>query len=132
MPVAAGYRRPQGAWTSTRAARGTPLFTAASASARTSTAAHILAVDSPEDRTWNLADQPLTLLDERSTVQAMTILVTGATGRPGSAVIREFARHRQPVRALARTADKARVLEQLPSVEVAHGDMLRPETLAAA
>jgi uncharacterized protein YbjT (DUF2867 family) len=62
----------------------------------------------------------------------MTILVTGATGRPGSAVIREFARRGRPVRALVRTPEKAGVLAGLPSVEVTHGDMLRPETLGAA
>jgi uncharacterized protein YbjT (DUF2867 family) len=62
----------------------------------------------------------------------MTILVTGATGRPGSAVIREFARHSHPVRALVRTPEKARALEGLPSVEVTGGDMLDPETLGVA
>src|SRR5436190_8717709 len=62
----------------------------------------------------------------------MTILVTGATGRPGSAVIREFVRHGQPVRALVRTREKAQAIEGLPSVAVTYGDMLRPETLGAA
>jgi uncharacterized protein YbjT (DUF2867 family) len=62
----------------------------------------------------------------------MRILVTGATGRPGSAVVREFARRGQPVRALVRTPEKASALEGLHSVELAPGDMLRPETLGAA
>ncbi len=60
------------------------------------------------------------------------ILVTGATGLNGSAVIREFARRSEPVRALVRSRAKARALEMLPTVEVVEGDMLRPETLGAA
>jgi uncharacterized protein YbjT (DUF2867 family) len=60
------------------------------------------------------------------------ILVTGATGRPGSAVIREFSRRRAPVRALVRDRSKAEALERLPNVEVAYGDMLWPETLGDA
>ncbi len=60
------------------------------------------------------------------------ILVTGATGRPGSAVIREFARRREPVRALVRNRSKADSLQALPDVEVVHGDMLWPETLGDA
>jgi uncharacterized protein YbjT (DUF2867 family) len=50
----------------------------------------------------------------------------------GSAVIREFARQKAPVRALVRNRAKSRELETLPSVEVVEGDMLRPETLGAA
>jgi len=60
------------------------------------------------------------------------ILVTGATGRPGSAVIREFSRRREPVRALVRDRSKAEALGWLPNVEVAYGDMLWPETLGGA
>lgn len=60
------------------------------------------------------------------------ILITGANGRPGSATVREFARHGTPVRALVRTPDKAHDLRALPGVEVVHGDMLRPETLEPA
>jgi uncharacterized protein YbjT (DUF2867 family) len=60
------------------------------------------------------------------------ILVTGATGRPGSAVIREFVRHGEPVRALARDPAKAAALNALAGVEVALGDMLAPETLHSA
>lgn len=60
------------------------------------------------------------------------ILVTGATGRPGSAVIREFSRRRAPVRALVRDRSKAEALERLPNVEMAYGDMLWPETLGDA
>jgi uncharacterized protein YbjT (DUF2867 family) len=60
------------------------------------------------------------------------ILVTGATGRPGSAVIREFVRHGTQVRALARDPAKAEALHGLPGVDVAFGDMLAPETLRGA
>ena len=60
------------------------------------------------------------------------ILVTGASGLSGSAVIREFARQQYPVRALVRSRAKARVLETLSTVELVEGDMLRPETLADA
>jgi uncharacterized protein YbjT (DUF2867 family) len=57
------------------------------------------------------------------------ILVTGATGLSGSAVIREFARQHVPVRALVRSRARAQALETLPSVELVEGDMLRAETL---
>jgi len=60
------------------------------------------------------------------------ILVTGASGLSGSAVIREFARQHYPVRALVRSREKARALETLPTVELVEGDMLRAETLADA
>src|SRR5215469_5324113 len=60
------------------------------------------------------------------------ILVTGASGLSGSAVIREFARQQYPVRALVRSREKARALETLPTVELVEGDMLRAETLADA
>jgi uncharacterized protein YbjT (DUF2867 family) len=60
------------------------------------------------------------------------ILVTGANGRPGSAVIREFAQRHEPVRALVRDPAKADGLRTLPGVDVRHGDMLWPETLESA
>jgi uncharacterized protein YbjT (DUF2867 family) len=60
------------------------------------------------------------------------ILVTGANGLAGSAVIREFARQQSPVRALVRSRAKARALETSPTVELVEGDMVRPETLADA
>jgi uncharacterized protein YbjT (DUF2867 family) len=60
------------------------------------------------------------------------ILVTGASGLAGSAVIREFARRHSPVRALVRDRAKARALEALPAVELVEGDMARTETLAGA
>src|SRR4029453_14369465 len=60
------------------------------------------------------------------------ILVTGASGWSGSAVIREFARRKTPVRALVRSRARARGLETLPDVELIEGDMRRPETLESA
>ncbi|NUS43395.1 MAG: SDR family oxidoreductase [Mycobacteriaceae bacterium] len=60
------------------------------------------------------------------------ILVTGANGRPGSAVVREFAQHGHPVRALVRDPAKATALEELAGVETVVGDMLWPDTLTAA
>lgn len=60
------------------------------------------------------------------------ILITGAAGNNGSAVVREFARHNTPVKALVRSLDKVAALGRLPSVQLVEGDMLRPETLDAA
>src|SRR5262245_56482827 len=60
------------------------------------------------------------------------ILVTGANGLAGSAVIHEFARKHSPVRALVSTRANAHALEILPTVELVEGDMQRPETLAEA
>ena len=60
------------------------------------------------------------------------ILVTGATGRPGSEVVREFARRGEPIRALVRTPAKAAMFDDLPTVEIVEGDMLWPHTLGEA
>jgi nucleoside-diphosphate-sugar epimerase len=60
------------------------------------------------------------------------ILVTGASGLAGSAVIREFVRSSYPVRALVRNRTDARTFEAFPTVEVVEGDMLRPEALTEA
>ena len=60
------------------------------------------------------------------------ILVTGASGLAGSAVIREFVRSSYPVRALVRSRAEARTFAAFPTVEVVEGDMLRPETLTEA
>ena len=60
------------------------------------------------------------------------ILVTGANGQAGSAVIREFVRQQFPVRALVRSRAKAQALENFATVELVEGDMARPETLADA
>jgi len=60
------------------------------------------------------------------------LLVTGAMGLNGRAVVREFARHNEPVRALVRSRAKAQSFDALPRVEVIEADMSRPETLGAA
>ena len=60
------------------------------------------------------------------------ILITGATGRSGAAVVRECARQGVPVRALVREAAKRAPLAELPGVEIVTGDMLRPDTLGPA
>lgn len=59
------------------------------------------------------------------------ILVTGATGKVGSRLVKYLAQRGNPVRALVR--DRARAAALLPaSVEVAEGDLLNPDSLAAA
>jgi uncharacterized protein YbjT (DUF2867 family) len=58
------------------------------------------------------------------------ILVTGATGNIGGEVMRQLAGAGEKVRALAR--DPAKAAKLGPTVEVARGDLLQPETLAAA
>ena len=60
------------------------------------------------------------------------ILVTGASGLNGSAVIREFVRRGRPVRALVHDPAKAATLRPAPDVDVVVGDMGRPETLGRA
>src|SRR5262245_7259553 len=57
------------------------------------------------------------------------ILVTGAAGLNGSAVVREFSRNGVAVRALVRVRSRAVALAELPYVELVEGDMARPETL---
>ena len=60
------------------------------------------------------------------------ILVTGASGLSGSAIVREFARQGTPIRALVRSRERAAALLELPTVETVEGDMSKPETLATA
>ena len=60
------------------------------------------------------------------------ILVTGANGQAGLAMIREFALQKHPVKALVRNRSTAKALEAFPTVEIVEGDMLRPETLTNA
>ena len=60
------------------------------------------------------------------------ILVTGAAGLNGSAVVRELAKNRTPARALVRDRGKAAALDGSPGIEVFAGDMQRPETLGHA
>jgi len=60
------------------------------------------------------------------------ILITGAAGLSGSAIVNEFSLNRVPVRALVRDSVKAASIAKLPGVEVVEGDMARPETLGRA
>jgi dihydroflavonol-4-reductase len=61
----------------------------------------------------------------------LTILVTGATGFVGSAVLRRVLAAGRPVRALVRPGSDRRNLAGL-AVELAEGDLGRPETLKRA
>lgn len=64
------------------------------------------------------------------TDRRLTILAVGATGSIGSLVVEEAIRQGHKVRALVRSASKAR---QLPrEAESVSGDLTRPETLSAA
>jgi uncharacterized protein YbjT (DUF2867 family) len=58
------------------------------------------------------------------------ILVTGATGLNGGALVRLLSAKGVPVRALVRNLTKAESLASLPNVEIVQGDMGRPESLS--
>src|SRR5258708_35962080 len=58
------------------------------------------------------------------------ILVTGATGTVGSQVVKQLAATGQRVRALVRDPKKAETFPK--AVEVVHGDLEKPATLAPA
>ena len=60
------------------------------------------------------------------------ILVTGATGLNGKALLRRLSAQGVAVRALVRNPAKAEAIAALPHVEIVQGDMARSETLAAA
>lgn len=61
----------------------------------------------------------------------MKVLVAGATGETGRRIVQELVSRQIPVKALVRNMDKARDI--LPSkVELAIGDILKPETLKSA
>jgi uncharacterized protein YbjT (DUF2867 family) len=60
------------------------------------------------------------------------ILVTGATGLNGGALVRLLSARNVPVRALVRDATRAAAVSGLADVEVVEGDMARPETLSRA
>jgi uncharacterized protein YbjT (DUF2867 family) len=60
------------------------------------------------------------------------ILITGATGLNGTELVRRLSAKGTPVRALVRTMARAKAISLLPNVEIAEGDMARPETLTAA
>ncbi len=57
------------------------------------------------------------------------ILVTGAAGVSGSAVVRELSRQKIPARALVRSKQRAAALGDLPGIEVVEGDLSKPDTL---
>jgi uncharacterized protein YbjT (DUF2867 family) len=59
------------------------------------------------------------------------ILVTGATGQHGGALLRRLSARGIAARALVRDPAKAGAIAALPHVEAVQGDMARPETLAA-
>lgn len=62
------------------------------------------------------------------------ILVTGAAGYIGSALVRRLVEAGQPVRVLVHTPAKAaaRLAGVRDRIEIAHGDVTRPDTLAPA
>jgi uncharacterized protein YbjT (DUF2867 family) len=60
------------------------------------------------------------------------ILITGATGLNGTELVRRLSARGTPVRALVRNLSRAEAISLLPNVEIAEGDMGRPETLTAA
>ena len=60
------------------------------------------------------------------------ILVTGATGLNGTALVRKLSAKGVPLRALVRNAAKAAEIAALPNVEIAIADMAKPETLPEA
>jgi uncharacterized protein YbjT (DUF2867 family) len=60
------------------------------------------------------------------------ILVTGATGLNGSALLRLLSAKGIATRALVRSRARAEAIAALPGVEIVEGDMARPETLGAA
>jgi uncharacterized protein YbjT (DUF2867 family) len=64
--------------------------------------------------------------------EADMILVTGATGQHGKALLRLLSQRNIAARALVRDPAKAAAIAALPHVEIVQADMARPETLAAA
>jgi uncharacterized protein YbjT (DUF2867 family) len=61
----------------------------------------------------------------------MMILISGATGRVGSATLKQLANRGMPVRALVRNAEKAALVAG-PLVEAVIGDLAQPHSLDAA
>lgn len=62
----------------------------------------------------------------------MTILITGAAGKTGRAIIAQLRSSHQPVRALVHTHEQASALQQLGAGEIVVGDMLDRATLLQA
>jgi nicotinamidase-related amidase len=61
----------------------------------------------------------------------MAILITGATGNIGGAVVQHLAQHQMPLRALVRDRQKASHLEA-QGIELAQGDFSQPASLEKA
>ena len=59
------------------------------------------------------------------------ILITGATGKVGTEVIKQLAEGKHPTRAFVRNRALAREIA-LPGVEIVEGDFMKPKTLARA
>src|SRR5204863_4114458 len=68
----------------------------------------------------------------RNVKEHIMILVTGATGKSGRAIVKQLAEAGAQVRALVRDPAKAAWLAELPGVEIVQGDLSKPETLDAA
>jgi uncharacterized protein YbjT (DUF2867 family) len=58
------------------------------------------------------------------------ILVTGATGTTGRAIVRRLSSHGTPTRALVRPGSDVGDLASLPHVAIVRGDMAKPDTLS--
>ena len=63
---------------------------------------------------------------------AGNLLITGATGLSGMAIIREFAKQNLPVKILIRNKEKAAMFKDYPLVEIFEGNMLKAESLLNA
>ena len=57
------------------------------------------------------------------------VLVTGATGSIGSALVKRLSESGQRVRAMARSPERAGPLRDLPNVEIVPGDLSQPDSL---
>lgn len=73
-----------------------------------------------------IGDEAVALLRER------TILLAGATGNNGSAILRQLQALRIPVRAMSRNAERAREEFGSDGIEWVEADVTEPDTLAAA
>ena len=58
-----------------------------------------------------------------------TILVTGATGSIGSALVKRLSESGQSVRAVVRNPDRAATLRSMANIEIVPGDLSKPDSL---
>lgn len=65
-------------------------------------------------------------------MDTIKLLVTGASGLAGAAIVREFGRQNIPVRALVRNKTKVSLPDLLCNVTYMEGDMLKPDSLYSA